>query len=526
MRKETIIFIVSFIIISFCYNYHNILFKENSSIHQWRQADCLSITQNFYKENLPIHKPKIHHIGDEIGKRGVASEFPIIYYVVGNIWKITGRSEAIFRGINLIITFLGLLYLFRLFFKQFNKLIPSLFLAFLIFTSPIYVFYSNNFLADASALSIVFIGWYHFYNYYKNKGEKYLVYCLLLFLFAGLLKVSSLLSFFAIGGVFLFELISPFKGRENEKLFKRYQIGYFILVFVIIASWYSYAIWYSESEKNTYVFLKSILPIWELGPERISETFSKFFSIQVPRIFNSGIHISTLLIFVFNMFNFNRINKFLSTVNLLLFIGVICFFLLFYQVFDIHDYYLINTLIFYLFTWFNFFTFLQKHTKWFSSIIFKSITAAALLFLVFISSVHIRHRYDVNDVIAQAGLDYISKHDKKVLGWYQFDYDKNMKAFNTITPYLRELGINREDVVMVLGDQSINISLYNMDQIGFTNYCDVREYPNQVELAKSFGAKYLFISEYKVLDFPQYQPYMNNKIGKYKNILIFRIPGT
>jgi len=74
---------------------------------------------------------------------------------------------------------------------------------------------------------------------------------------------------------------------------------------------------------------------------------------------------------------------------------------------------------------------------------------------------------------------------------------------------------------MVLGDLSINISLYNMDQIGFTNYCDVREYPNQVELAKSFGARYLFVSEYQKNDFQEYLPYMNKEIGKFKNILIY-----
>ena len=159
--------------------------------------------------------------------------------------------------------------------------------------------------------------------------------------------------------------------------------------------------------------------------------------------------------------------------------------------------------------------------KWFALL-----TSVSLAYLVFIASVHVRHRYDINDVVAQAGLDYISEHDKDIFGWYQYDYEKNLKAFNTITPYLRELGIKRDDVVMVLGDQSINISLYNMDQIGFTNYCNVHEYPNQVELAKTFGAKYLFISEYKIQDNPQYLPYMIDEIGKYKNILIYKIPGT
>ena len=135
MKKEVIIFIISFIGISLCYNYPAILQKKNGSIHQWRQSDCLSITQNYYKENLPFHTPKIHHMSDETGKRGVASEFPILYYVVGNIWKIMGQQEWIFRLVNVIIAFIGMFYLFKLFSEIFSLIIPSLFLSFFLFTS-------------------------------------------------------------------------------------------------------------------------------------------------------------------------------------------------------------------------------------------------------------------------------------------------------------------------------------------------------------------------------------------------------
>ena len=520
MKKEVIIFIISFIGISLCYNYPAILQKKNGSIHQWRQSDCLSITQNYYKENLPFHTPKIHHMSDETGKRGVASEFPILYYVVGNIWKITGQQEWIFRLVNVIIAFIGMFYLFKLFSEIFSLIIPSLFLSFFLFTSPIYIYYTNNFLADATALNIVFIGWYHFYNFYKTHKIKYLIYLIYLFTLAGLIKISSLFSFFAIGGIALFEVLGWIKPKE-KRLFKPAHILIFLLPFIPIFLWYSYAISYSEVNGNSYVFLKGILPIWELSSERISETFNQFLTIQKPRVFNSVIHGFTLLFFIVNVINYKKLNRVIILLNIFLFLGVLIFFLLFYQVFDIHDYYLINSLIFYLFTWFTFFYFLFKNTSAVKKTSVQFILVGGLIYLVFIGSVHVRHRYNTKDPIAFAGYDYISQHDKDVFGWYQFDYAKNQQAYQEITPYLRSLGIKREDVVMVLGDLSINISLYNMDQIGFTNYCDVREYPNQVELAKSFGARYLFVSEYQKNDFQEYLPYMNKEIGKFKNILIY-----
>jgi len=520
VKKEIIIFIISFLGMAICYNYPAILTKKNGSIHQWRQADCLSITQNYYKENLAFHQPKIHHMSDETGLRGVASEFPILYYLVGNIWKITGQKEWIFRLINVVISFLGLFYLFKLFYALFTRLFPALFLSFLLFTSPIYIYYTNNFLADATALNIVFIGWYWFYKFYNSHTNKHLFLVIVFFLLAGLIKISSLFSLFALAGIAGFELFGFIKFKE-VRLFKPIHFLYFLIPLLCIASWYIYAIQYSESNGNSYVFLKGILPIWELSGQRITETFSQFISVQAPRIFNSGIHITTGILFIANVWNMKRINSFVISLNILLFLGVSFFFLLFYQVFDIHDYYLINSLIFYLVTWFTFFLFLYQNTNLFDKRWCNYSLVGVLLYLVFIGSVHVRHRYNTTDPIAFAGYDYISQHDKDVFGWYQFEYKKNQQAYEDITPYLRSIGIKREDVVMVLGDVSINISLYNMDQIGFTNYCNVHEYENQWELAKSFGAQYLFVSEYKKEGFSDYLPYMKNEIGKFRNILIY-----
>jgi hypothetical protein len=459
-------------------------------------------------------------MSDVTGKRGVASEFPILYYVIGNIWKITGQQEWIFRFVNVLIAFLGMFYLFKLFSELFHSIFPTLFLSFFLFTSPIYIYYTNNFLADATALNLVFVGWYQFYQFYKIHKTRLLIYTLILFTVAGLIKISSLFSFFALGGIALFETVGWIKPK-SKTLFKPIHILFFILPFIPIILWYSYAIIYSESNGNSYVFLKGILPIWDLSAAGISETFSQFLAIQKPRMFNSAVHVLTVVFFVVNMSNYKRIHPVIWFLNLFLFLGVVLFFLLFYQVFDIHDYYLINSLIFYLFTWFTFFYFISNRTQLFHKTPVKLVVISSLIFLVFIGSVHVRHRYNTKDPIAFAGYDYISQHDKDVFGWYQFDYNKNQLAYQEITPYLRSLGIQREDVVMVLGDVSINISLYNMDQIGFTNYCDVHDYPNQVELAKSYNAKYLFVSEYQKENFKEYLPYMKKEIGKFKNILIY-----
>jgi len=522
MKKGIILFLISFIVVSFFYDFHSIIFKTNQSIHQWRQADCLSITQNYYKENLPFLQPKHHHISDEKeADRGVISEFPIIYYSVAKIWKFFGKSEAVFRGINLFLVFLGLFFLFKIGLQYFDNKYVAILIPLFLFTSPILVYYSNNFISNAPAFGLVLIGWYYFYQFYLQSKEKFLIISMLIFLLAGLLKVSALFSFFGLGGIYLLENLFKVSFKSEKRIFQKHHLFYFIGVLGLIFSWYYYANYYSKLHGNDGVFLKGILPIWELSQERISDTFSKIYHIQLNRIFNPVIHLLTLGLFIFNILKFKKINTFLITINIFLFLGVILFFILFFQVFDIHDYYFINTLIFPVFTWFTFFSYLKKNTNLVKKKQFYIPVTILLIFSIFISGVINRHKYNVNNTIARAGLDYISDHDKGVMGWFQHDYKKNQEAWKTITPYLRELGIKRENPVMVIDDQSINISLYNMDQIGFTSFCKKRNYKDKIAFSISKGTKYLLISEYKIKDFKECEPYFKHEIGHYKNILIF-----
>ena len=110
--KTGYLFIFLLFIISWLYNYPGILSYPPYSIHAWRQADCLSFTLNFYKENLKFWEPAINGLGVD-GQGRTVSEFPIIYYTVAQLWKIFGQHESIFRLINIAIVFFGLFNLHR-----------------------------------------------------------------------------------------------------------------------------------------------------------------------------------------------------------------------------------------------------------------------------------------------------------------------------------------------------------------------------------------------------------------------------
>jgi hypothetical protein len=116
-----------------------------------------------------------------------------------------------------------------------------------------------------------------------------------------------------------------------------------------------------------------------------------------------------------------------------------------------------------------------------------------------------------------------SKSDVDYWSWYHSDYEKHFKAYETITPYLRSLGIKRTDKVLSLPDASVNISLYFMDQKGYTafGYNDI-PFDQKILIYIKNGVKYLILDS--ILNEKTYlKPYLKDQIGKYQNICIYKL---
>ena len=150
------------------------------SRHQWRQTDCLSITQQYYEHDLPFLEPEIYWQGDE-GNGKTISEFPLLYYVVGNVWKITGKHHWIYRCISFFILLIGLFYLKKAANELLNNHFWSTFVVLFFFTSPLLAYYGNNFLINTNAPGLALIGGYHSYSFLRNRQRKALIYSCIFF---------------------------------------------------------------------------------------------------------------------------------------------------------------------------------------------------------------------------------------------------------------------------------------------------------------------------------------------------------
>ena len=520
--RLNLIFLFCFLLISFLYNYQKILFHRPYSNHVWRQADCLSITMNYYKENLSFFTPEVHWIGDK-GNGKTISEFPIIYFTVAQLWKIIGQEEFIFRLINMLIVFLGLFYLRKLSYEILNDSFWSLFIPLFLFTSPLLIFYTCNFLPNAPALGLVLTGSYYYYLFDKHKTRKNMILSMSFFLFAGLLKLTSLIIFTAIFSAILLNGIYWIIKRKYSAKLLFYRILPFITVTFIITIWYLYAHFYNK-HNHRGIFLQEIFPIWELSVEKRKETFELFYRNLIPSFFNKQTLLGISIIFLFSLSTSKKKNLKLTSILVITFIGIIIYFLLFFRAFHVHDYYLTNLLVFIPLLLLTFLYYLKfNHNKIFKSILTKSLFTILLLVLVTQGALKNRLKYNSKKYSELSNV-FIKKSERDYWDYYHWSYKNNFKAFETITPYLRELGLTRYDKILSFSDGSINHSLYLMDQKGLTKFgYGILNDNERVEFAIKQDCKYLIVSEHDLSKLEIDYNYLQKQIGKYQNILIFKL---
>lgn len=497
------IFILLLLIFFSAYNYQDILFKSPQSIHLWRQCDCLSITMNYYQDDNPFFEPSIHYLGND-GTGKTVSDFPLIYFSVAQIWKVFGHHEFIYRLVVLIFFFSGLFALF----KTFEIIIKDSFFALagslLLFASPTLVYYANNFLMDIPAFSLAMIGLYFFFRFTQSSKNKHLYFFASFYALAGLLKISSLISFIAILGIFILELFN-FKINPNQKIFKHPRKQFIILISVLFIQiiWYMYAKNYNNNN-NSGMFLIGILPIWDLNISQIKITIDAIFEHIKWDYFRKETQIVFALMFLSVLVFYKRINKILFVLTILISIGFLLFILLFFQALKDHDYYTINLFILIPVVILSFLILLKDKFKLvYKSVFFRIIVIVFLIFNIEFARNRIESLYSIE-------------------GWQNENYVENIQSFEEIKPYLQSIGIKKNDRVFSLSDNSINISLYFMNQKGWTNY-GISADSIKIKQKINNGAKYLFLYNEETYMENSIQPFLKNKIGEFKNIDIYAL---
>lgn len=216
-------------------------------------------------------------------------------------------------------------------------------------------------------------------------------------------------------------------------------------------------------------------------------------------------------------------NKYMVVFNISILVFLFIYMLLWYANLNVHDYYLIELLMFIPPLLIILTDYSKKHLpQLYKSKEIKILVFAILIFSIGYSAVKTRLKYNSTENVLTQLL--LPEREIDLWDWYHWDYESKFRAYESITPYLRSLGIKRDDIVVSIPDPSPNISLYFMDQKGFTSlYQDGKPVREQLDYFIDREAKYLIINDTTLYQKEEFKEYRQNKIGRYKNIEIFKL---
>ena len=499
-------FVILLLLVAILYQYPSILFKRPQSVHRWRQSDCASLALNYYQTGMHFLQPQTHNLTSDGNTTGfvATSEIPIGYYFIAILYKTFGYHDYIYRIVNTSIFLIGLLFLFKTLYVLLDGFFWPAFLALFFFTSPVLVYYGNNFLTDSSALAFALIAWYFFIRYYQTASNKSYYTSMIFFLLAGAYKITALMSLVCIFGIFVIELLGIAKFRNKDRLFPRpfRQLLPFIVIFAVIGAWTAYAKYYNGLHGASY-FSTGILPLWDMDKDGLQEVIKNVRILWLNQYFKVESLYLMAVLFLANLVLIKKGDRLLLTTTLFLFVGTILYGILWFQTFKVHDYYTINLYILAIFNLIAFGWLMNEHYK---SVFRRRYLKAAFFIFVLLNVIHANNQMNF-----------------RYNGWLFLEHQK-YEDFHTITPYLRSIGIHPLDVVICLPDPS-HCTLYLMNQRGWTECGGNNRDKAAIEASVKRGAKYLILEGKwpKIEEWDYIQSFLYHPIGQYGSVRVFKL---
>lgn len=523
-KKESLLLFFIGIILFFVFDLERSFFYKIQGIHEWRQADCLGLTYNYYINGLNFFDISFLCVNTATCHGKVVGEFPILYYFTAILWKVFGQHEIILRLLNFSIFLIGLVYLNKLS----KKFFPQGWLSFIpvlsIIGSPVIVYYCNNYIPDIPALGLVIIGFYYYFEFLNEPEKNKLIKTSVFWTFAMLLKITA--GILPLAAMIVLVLYS-IKNKQLILVLK--QSIPMVFCFLIVASWYYYANTTNEKNQSHHFLLTGILPIWNVPKEIFSLKTEVIFSRTITQLFPNAINILFIVLFFFLIVNYKRVSKPLLYITLFSFIGTVGYFILWYNQFEAHDYYFINFIPFYicLFLLFgSYYSSLEK--KVFSKNIIIGLWGSIIIFNIYNSAVNIRLRYYHDDFILKSSFTKV--HELELYEYLEKLHRVYIKPFETCKPYLKQIGLDESKKVIILPDYTYNMTLYYSGLRGFTScgrsgvdgYTYIHD-DGAINSQINCGAKYLFIYDDRLLQVEGLKKYLTHPIGKYQNIIIYEL---
>ncbi len=317
--------------------------------HAWAQTDHYSLALGFERNGLNFFKPETFVMNHQFpynflrpAKNSItAVDFPIHEYIPALFMKLFhSRSPLFFRLYVLLLSVIGLFYLFRLALLITGDELLSLGMLVWSATVPVFALFQGSFMPSIPSLSLMTIGMYYYFHHVETQDKKPFITAILFLTIAALTRKTFAIPLVAIGG---YEIIKTFR---NPKYGKGYKLNTYIALLLVFLGYqvYNHYLFYNYGS----VFLNYFLPPhnWVEVQRLLSIIWSKWL-LTFGSPFHYVLLFSALVLLGFNAKKIitgnNTVHKSLLFISSLMIIGDLIFFVMMMKQWEHHDYYLNDT---------------------------------------------------------------------------------------------------------------------------------------------------------------------------------------
>jgi len=375
----------------------------------------------------------------------------------------------------------------------------------IVLSSPLIARYAPSFLPNTTALSFVFISTYFFFKHFESDSVKDLVICVVFASLAALMRTTMLIGYIPL-------IVIAVYHRFDWK-----RVAFMGVPLFAVLLWVIYIKGYNESSGSVY-FLTKITPLWEMSLEEINGVY------DLIRGNIKYLLMSSLLFYVLIVgLGIALWKKFEVDSNLLLYVSLVywatvTYFVLWFKKVGVHDYYYVELFILVPAIVMLFGDTEFSKTKW-AKIAVVVVTALS------VTSCAVKNRYVKSPSKELNVLERVLLKGEEVgfWSWFHDNYNAKFRAFETVKPFMRELGVERDDLVFSIQDPSPNVTLYLMDVKGYTAlYQHGKSYDEQVQWMVERGVEYLVTVDKKFVE-EMSEGLVGEHLGSWENIDVWRL---
>jgi hypothetical protein len=502
------------LLLSFFYAFWQHFFDPIQPIHECRKADSLSQAMQFMRGGSLL-QPKTHAISN-FGNQQAAAEFPLVYFVIGKLWSIFGYHLWMAKVFSLayllaaIIAFRNVL----LWFFEAEKLV--LIFSGVILSSPVLIYYADTLLPNVfSFASLLLAGSFFFRFTQTQKITDAFVFTLFLAI-AVLIKITALVAVLSFVGAFFFYSL-----HAANRIYWRDRRTWVALIslllsFLLTFWWYQYAISYN-AKYHSSIFSTTIRPIWEVDTATRWRIIKLLLEEHLKEIM-PPILMLILLLFGLYLSIKSKYTLFFRYWLPIALVGLFAYFILWFWVFEVHDYYFIEALFFPL-------TLFAMLLRFQSDILpngrWRKMLLGFGLIWIFLNTVSFTQVAAGNNNILVEKSSLTSKPIKEIWKWFYFNHQEGLQQIQDQRVAIQQI-IAPTDTVFCFSDPYPNVHLSTIDRIGYSGY-GYRSYVSNAYMIRRWinrGASKLLLLQADTAN-PDIKPYLSRCLYHQNKVMIF-----